>query len=257
MSLFSSIALAQNTNLQDVIYLQNGSVIRGTVIEQVPGELIKIETRDGNVFVYKMEEVSKMTREHSGRNHSIKQNQYIAKSNGYVGFVEIGYGFGVGELKFRGETISKYADRFELDVVNGYQFNPYCFVGLGVGVNIFTNDALSSKDKISIPVFIQGRFNLLNKGVSPFLALNLGYNIDTQRGESYEQYGYTITYPGGIMFEPTLGAAFRVSNKMAATFGISYSLMQFKTRFKDHEDSDTETLRDATKAIRLKFGITF
>ena len=81
VSLFSSIALAQNTNLQDVIYLQNGSVIRGTVIEQVPGELIKIETRDGNVFVYKMEEVSKMTREHSGSNHSIKQNQYIAKSN--------------------------------------------------------------------------------------------------------------------------------------------------------------------------------
>ena len=51
--------------LQDVIYLKNGSIIRGTIIEQVPNVSIKIQTKDGNVFVYKMEEVEKMTKEPS------------------------------------------------------------------------------------------------------------------------------------------------------------------------------------------------
>ncbi len=53
------------SELVDVVYLKNGGVIRGMIIEQVPGVSIKIKTKDGNVFVYKMEEVEKMTKEES------------------------------------------------------------------------------------------------------------------------------------------------------------------------------------------------
>jgi hypothetical protein len=47
----------------DVVYLKNGSIIRGTIIEQVPGVSLKIETSDGSVFFYKMEEIEKITKE--------------------------------------------------------------------------------------------------------------------------------------------------------------------------------------------------
>ena len=47
----------------DVVYLKNGSVVRGTIVEQVPNESIKIETADGSVFVFKMSEVEKIVRE--------------------------------------------------------------------------------------------------------------------------------------------------------------------------------------------------
>lgn len=57
----------EKTNVQtesiDVVYLKNGSVIKGTIIEQIPNVSIKIKTKDGNVFVYKMEEIEKTTRE--------------------------------------------------------------------------------------------------------------------------------------------------------------------------------------------------
>jgi hypothetical protein len=46
-----------------VVYLKNGSVIRGMIIEQTPNVSLKIQTKDGSIFVYKMEEVSKMTKE--------------------------------------------------------------------------------------------------------------------------------------------------------------------------------------------------
>ena len=50
-------------NMQDVVYLNNGSVIRGTVLESRPDGDVKIKTFDGSVFVYAMSEVSKITKE--------------------------------------------------------------------------------------------------------------------------------------------------------------------------------------------------
>jgi len=58
----SSFALAQG-NLQDVIHLRNGSIIRGVIIEQVPNVSIRLQTVDGNIFVFQIDEIERMTRE--------------------------------------------------------------------------------------------------------------------------------------------------------------------------------------------------
>lgn len=52
-----------NRVLVDIVYLKNGSIVKGLIIEQVPNTLIKIETRDGSVFVFKFDEIEKITRE--------------------------------------------------------------------------------------------------------------------------------------------------------------------------------------------------
>ena len=49
--------------LQDVVYLKNGSIIRGTIMEQIPNESMKVETVDGSLFVYNMKDVLKITKE--------------------------------------------------------------------------------------------------------------------------------------------------------------------------------------------------
>ncbi len=54
---------AQQAVLEDVVYLKNGSIIRGTIIEQVPGESLKIETKDGNVFTFSEDEISRIAKE--------------------------------------------------------------------------------------------------------------------------------------------------------------------------------------------------
>lgn len=65
---YTNCSQSQSENKQqflDVVYLKNGSVIKGTIIEQVPNVQIKIQTKDGNIFVYKIEEIEKMTKEQS------------------------------------------------------------------------------------------------------------------------------------------------------------------------------------------------
>ncbi len=47
----------------EVLYLKNGSIIRGMIIEQIPNVQVKIQTSDGSVFVYTMDQVLKITKE--------------------------------------------------------------------------------------------------------------------------------------------------------------------------------------------------
>ena len=57
----ASPALAQQ--MEDVVHLKNGGLVRGTIIEQIPSVSLKIKTREGNVFVYTMDEIAKMSKE--------------------------------------------------------------------------------------------------------------------------------------------------------------------------------------------------
>ena len=55
-------ALCFAETYEDVIYLKDGSVIRGIIIEQAPNEYIKIQSGQ-NIFVYQINEVEKIKKE--------------------------------------------------------------------------------------------------------------------------------------------------------------------------------------------------
>jgi hypothetical protein len=55
------------------------SIIRGTIIEQIPNEKIKIQTSEGNVFVYKYDEIEKITKEPK----IINPNAYQINTNNF------------------------------------------------------------------------------------------------------------------------------------------------------------------------------
>ena len=49
--------------MEDVVHLKNGEIVRGIIIEQIPGESLKIQTQGGSAFVYTMDEIAKITKE--------------------------------------------------------------------------------------------------------------------------------------------------------------------------------------------------
>jgi hypothetical protein len=60
-AVFLGIGICGSALAEDVVYLKDGSIIHGAITEEVPGKTIKIETKDGNVFVYKMKAIDKIT----------------------------------------------------------------------------------------------------------------------------------------------------------------------------------------------------
>ena len=152
--LFITTLTFAQSNLQDVVYLKNGSIIRGIIIEQVPNLSIKIQTIDRNVFVFKMDEIEKLTKEpYLGKDSNSSSGKGTGLKSGYKGIVETGYGY-----------VDSY-DRFFLNFINSYQFNPYFSLGLGVGYRyIKTNDHI-------FPIFADFRVNFIDNKVSPYLSL--------------------------------------------------------------------------------------
>jgi hypothetical protein len=53
----------QSQQFKDVIYLKDGGIIHGTIIEQVPNVSVKIKTKLGSVLDFKMDAIEKITKE--------------------------------------------------------------------------------------------------------------------------------------------------------------------------------------------------
>lgn len=58
-----SLTASAQKNKQDVVYLKNGSIIRGKIIEQIFNTSLKIQTADKNIFAYKMDEIENIKKE--------------------------------------------------------------------------------------------------------------------------------------------------------------------------------------------------
>lgn len=159
-----SIATSVAQNVQEVVYLKNGSVVRGVVIEQVPGVSLKVQTSDGSIFAYQMSEVVKITKESANyRNgNSMRLNNNSGNETGYKGFIDLGYTIGVGDWGI---------DRLELSTSHGCQFNPYLYIGAGIAANYYFD-----AEVVGLPIFAHVRGNILNNSISPYVDFRIGYS---------------------------------------------------------------------------------
>ncbi len=63
ISALPSLCHAREGELQDVVYLKDGSVVRGVIIEQIPEESLTIRTATGSVVVFQMGEIERTAKE--------------------------------------------------------------------------------------------------------------------------------------------------------------------------------------------------
>ena len=57
-----TFAFAQS-GMQDVVYLKNGSIIRGDIVDMLPDDVVRIKTVDGSLFVYDYVDVERFAKE--------------------------------------------------------------------------------------------------------------------------------------------------------------------------------------------------
>ena len=112
----------------DVVYLKNGAVYRGEIIEQVPDFSLKIKTSDGNTLVISMDNVKKITTEQEeaqSRPIAPLPNETNSK---FFGGCRMYLVFGPGYF-----TISDYSTYSGGKVELGYYINPKNLLSLEMG----------------------------------------------------------------------------------------------------------------------------
>ena len=226
---FTTSLLFAQSNYQDVVYLKNGSIIRGIIIEQVPNKSIKIETVDRNVFVYQIDEIEKFTKE-PYQDKSANPLNSKGLQSGQISIVELGYQIGVGHFGL---------DRLKLNIINGYQINPHFSLGFGTGLRYY----LDAKAAL-FPVFADLRSTFVYDEVLPYLSLGLGYSFDA-----------TNNFEGvGFLLNPRLGLSFKVADKYALNFGLGYEMQRMKFFHSNwHYDKFTKN----SGAISITVGTSF
>lgn len=211
-------------NYTEVVYLKNGSIIRGIIIEQVPNSSLKIQTADGSIFAYSMDEVVKITKEVGASRNKYERFGEKKSLKGYKGFVETGYIFDLSDCS---------ANRFELSTTHGYQFNNYLFVGGGVGIHYYTDT-----DEGSFPIFASFRANFTNNKITPFADIKSGYTVGDVEG-AFATIGF--------------GVRFGLAKKKALNLKLEYAYLE-----KDSYDSYYYySSSESTSGIGIKLGFEF
>ncbi len=205
VTLLCGVVSAQaQSQTSEIVYLKDGSVLKGKVVEMLPDQ-IKVQTSDGSLFVYPMNEVERVEKEkrNSYRLKTSSANQYDLL--GWRGVVELGYIMG-----------DFSAPEFSFSI--GYQFNPYLFLGAGTGVQYLTDAS-----RAAIPIFADLRGSFFLGTISPFMSLKMGYEA-------------LINVPaakGGFYCSPTWGVKIMTTTRQAVNIGIGLTAFKPKNWVSD------------------------
>jgi hypothetical protein len=230
-SLVSSFSSFAQTNYEDVVYLKNGSVIHGMIIEQVPNESLTIKTADRNIFVFKIEEIEKITKEEvmplKPEYVPVPENQGIIIPEKIV-VPEKNYGKGyvnILEFTFGREMLQNHSNQamtgsvgsfsqFSIGIqdINGYRFNSHFSAGIGFGFHLYPG-------LVYMPLFADFRFHIQKKGISPYLGFAIGYTFTQMEILGFES---SKDYYGGMMVNPAFGVKFPIKRRFAFIMSFGY-----------------------------------
>lgn len=247
--LFFSALSALAQNYQEVVYLKNGSIIKGIITEQIPNESVTIKTSDGSIVICRMEDVSKITKEFS--ENKTFEKEIVSSSDRYArhgwnvapryrGL--LGESFVVGTGDFEESRVSFYTS-------HGCQITPYIYAGLGVGLTCWSDygvfDAITDGDYASMPMFahfITELHRLYNKRVSPFFDLKMGYSF----GEDI--YGFYCA--------PSVGChVYFGKTKMGLGASIGYDLQRVDVDYGVY--SENSTMKESLGGVSFSLVFDF
>ena len=155
-------------------------------------------------------------------------NRDFAK--GYRGFIDFGGGFAVG---------SNGSPLVSMSTSHGYQFNPYYYLGVGVGCNYHAFTLGNS-----IPLFANFRTNLLNTRISPFIDFKIGYSLGKNKG---------------FCMHPAIGGSFLTSRKFGWNISVGYDMQLTQIRYINWPNLNLSPYKEnvVIGGITIKAGVEF
>jgi len=225
-------------NYQDVIYLKNGSIIRGIIIEQVPNQSIKIETADRNVFVFQMDEIEKIAKEPFDSKRSDSE-----KRKGFIG-LSIGASIPVGDFADKSDGLAETG--IHLNLINfGYLFSE----NFGISATWF--GAANPIDAYGIDPWSYGGIM-----VGPLLSFPLSEKVEL---DFRPMIGYSVTTLPDVgwgtkqasSFALNIGTIFRINVGEKIALLLSADYFTTKPEFEDYG------FEQSIGTISFGFGVAY
>ena len=231
IGIFLSLGTLEAQSQQDVVFKKDGSELRGTIIEQVLGEYLRIRIMGGSIFQIPYKDIERIALEERGPSTELLptyamrpspfSEPYEIKEKGFYHVIEMG--FTMGENLWgsnEGNFIGTYAF--------GYRFHPRLGLGLGIAYERFSNSN-------TVPLYLDLRGDILvDRRYVPFYFAGIGFGFDTTDGWSDEFY--EERYEGGFHGHIGIGLKIRVK-KSALLLSVG---QEFQDQYQYIRQDDTQ-----------------
>jgi hypothetical protein len=214
--LFATMSAFAQANYQDVVYLNNGSIVRGVIVEQIPNKTLKIETADGSVFVFNVSEIEKMTKEKVGGTQSNSTPERVADKPSTPSVKSLS-GSARNEFYAIGDDDDRMLDFFKTYDKHYYnQFEQACAqrrkgkvllgvgIGLqGVGVICFIASAVSDSD-IALGYYVMGVLTGVTGEILTIVSIPVSATAGAKKKSIKNNFEEDYFKKGNLSYQPTL-----------------------------------------------------
>lgn len=181
------IVISSQSNAQqgkDALYLKNGSVVYGKLVEIKDGQY-SIRTAEGLLFTFSNDQVEKFILGEQSEPKEVKIND------------PNGFGFGIESGFLLGSSFENFPLLFSCNLMATYTFGTRNTFSLLTGAELF--------DQVYMPLMMEYRFNILKNNVSPFIYMRGGGLLSLSADDEYEDYKGGWTFGAGTGFMWPIG----------------------------------------------------
>lgn len=243
ISLLSTVAFSQDTisvKTNDIIYLKDGSTLRGTITEQIPDKYVKISIAGGTSIEININEVKRIKADKG--NYNFNPDGSNSKIKGFYTGYNVQAMFGqAGESEFEERLIFGAGIQYSL----GYQINKYVAIGGGVGLQLY--------DRVFGDAFVQARGFLPLGKITPTLGIDFGYGVPLVLSSVDN---FTTQQKGGISTRPSIGIRIATRNRADILVDAGYQFQNFTSK-NNWGWGSTEEFNVWYKRISLRIGWLF
>jgi hypothetical protein len=193
------LSLAQHR--EDVIYLSNGSVIRGIILKDSTGHSVRILNHAGDIWAFALSEIDSVTREKPFEHKAMIFNRRGFEINLNTEFLIRSNEKAIGKAVIPG-----------VDILIGYRHNKYLTLGIETGMQFY--------QWMEIPFSASVHGRITGRSFSPFIMAKAGYTLPAEKRENDWQYKYKSL--GGFNGAMGIGIEKIINENAALIFTFSY-----------------------------------
>ena len=254
ISEFTFLVYGQKNEVASKVFLNDGSIYIGRILDVVTDKSIRLQLNDGIVISISYSNIKKIIQSDDAGKQRVEHRAYEFREKGFynVNYASITSGSGIEGMSTIG---------FGLSSSFGYMFNKYFGLGLGIGIDKF--DVMNLKNSNSYyynyiespftntyPLFIEARGYFYGKMNAYYYSFNAGYGFVNTN----EEFSILDAH-GGMMYYPAIGIRFggKKHFNFCIDFGVKFQKADFVVQ--NFFESGTDHYFINYKRFILRLGI--
>jgi len=223
--------------LEDVVYLSDGSVIRGIIVSDSSSVKIMIMNHSGDIWAFDPEEVDSINHEKKYEYKALIFNQKGAEFKIDAEFLLRSGSNAIGKSIIPG-----------IGMGFGIRFNQFFSAGAETGMQFY--------EWMEIPFSASFRARLTDRALSPVALIKAGYTIPAEKRA--DDYNYSYESKGGLHCSLGIGLEKIISENTSLLFSFSYYYQQLNYHLTPlHQWVQERDRKESYSRFRINVGYVF